>query len=63
MSQLTEFDPRSMSSRHATEKDFKSGSIANVRRLSRRNRRRSLGKLYNELYNIMYTLEEYRSTS
>lgn len=60
MSQLTEIDPKSMSSRYATKKNFKTVSITNVRHLSLRNLQAIMGRLYNELYNILHTIEEHR---
>jgi len=60
VSQLTEIDAKSMSSRYATKKDFKTMSMTDPRRLSLRNLQAIVGKLYNELYNILHTIEEHR---
>ncbi|MDX2181814.1 MAG: hypothetical protein SFV18_19630 [Bryobacteraceae bacterium] len=60
ISELTEIDPKSMTSRYATEKDFKAASIANKKYLSLRNMQAIVAKLYNELYSIAHILDEHR---
>jgi len=58
--QLTEIDPKSMSSRYAMDKNFRAMSITNPRGLSLRNLQAILNKLYDELHNILHTIEEHR---